>query len=86
MTDLLISQALTRLSKNKARLGLTERAFMDEVRLDYWRDSAPPQKGHCALTLIFSYSANDEPGAECEREKEEDRSQQQNRVPQLTYH
>ena len=44
------------------------------------------KKGRYALTLISSYSADDEPGAECEREKEEDRSQQQNRVPQLTYH
>jgi len=38
------------------------------------------------LLLSLAYSADDESGAERECEKEEKRSQQNDRIPQLTYH
>lgn len=47
----------------------------------------PPQLLFPRPGLIhFCYPTDNKPSAECECEKEEDRCQKQNRVPQLTYH
>ena len=47
-----------------------------------YRLSVTPRPGF----VHFCNPTDNESGAECEREKEEDRSQQKDRVPQLVYH